>query len=57
LSGAVVGALLLGILEVILTGIEGIGSGLAPVVIFFITLVFLILRPQGIAGKIIQEKV
>jgi len=57
LSGAVVGALLLGILEVILTGIEGIGSGLAPVVIFFITLIFLILRPQGIAGKIIQEKV
>jgi len=57
LSGAVVGALLLGILEVILTGIEGIGSGLAPVVIFLITLVFLILRPQGIAGKIIQEKV
>lgn len=57
LSGAVVGALLLGILEVTLTGIEGIGSGLAPVVIFVITLVFLILRPQGIAGRIIQEKV
>ncbi|MFQ3619946.1 MAG: branched-chain amino acid ABC transporter permease [Spirochaetales bacterium] len=57
LSGAVIGALLLGLLEVLLTGVEGIGSGLAPVVIFFITLVFLILRPQGIAGKIIQEKV
>lgn len=57
LSGAVIGALLLGLLEVFLTGVEGIGSGLAPVVIFLITLVFLILRPQGIAGKIIQEKV
>jgi len=57
LSGAVMGAILLGLLEVFLTGVEGIGSGLAPVVIFLITLVFLILRPQGIAGKIIQEKV
>lgn len=56
LAGAVVGALLLGLLEVGLTSIDGIGSGLAPVVVFVITLVFLILRPQGIAGKIIQEK-
>jgi branched-chain amino acid transport system permease protein len=56
LAGAVIGAILLGLLEVALTSISGIGSGLSPVVIFLVTLVFLILRPQGIAGRIIQEK-
>lgn len=56
IAGAVIGALLLGILEVALTGIDFIGSGLAPVVIFIIIIIFLIVRPQGIAGIIIQEK-
>ena len=56
MAGAVIGALLLGILEVALTGIDFIGSGLAPVVIFIIIIIFLIVRPQGIAGIIIQEK-
>ncbi|QSX09217.1 branched-chain amino acid ABC transporter permease [Alkalibacter rhizosphaerae] len=56
ISGAVIGALLLGIMEVTLTSIGFIGSGLAPVVIFVIMLVFLIVRPQGIAGIIIHEK-
>jgi branched-chain amino acid transport system permease protein len=54
--GAVLGAVLLGILEVSLTSVGFIGAGLSPVVIFVITLVFLILRPQGIAGMIISEK-
>jgi branched-chain amino acid transport system permease protein len=44
------------LLEVGLASVDGIGSGLAPVVVFLVTLVFLILRPQGIAGRIIQEK-
>lgn len=57
IAGAVIGAILLGILEVALTGIDFIGSGLAPVVIFIIIIIFLIVRPQGIAGIIIQEKV
>lgn len=56
IAGAVIGAILLGILEVALTGIDFIGSGLAPVVIFIIIIIFLIVRPQGIAGIIIQEK-
>jgi branched-chain amino acid transport system permease protein len=56
IAGAVIGAILLGLLEVGLTSVDGIGSGLAPVVVFLVTLVFLILRPQGIAGRIIQEK-
>ncbi len=57
IAGAVIGAFLLGITEVILTNINGIGSSLTPVVTFFIMIVFLLVRPQGIAGKIIKEKV
>lgn len=56
ISGAVAGAILLGVLEVFLIGIDFIGSGLAPVFIFLIMLVFLIVRPQGIAGITVQEK-
>ncbi len=55
--GAVIGALLLGLVEILLIGVPFIGSGLSPVVIFVILLVFLILRPQGIAGTVIKEKV
>lgn len=55
-AGAVIGAILLGVVEVGLTGIDTIGSGLSPVVIFIIIIVFLIVRPQGIAGIIIHEK-
>jgi branched-chain amino acid transport system permease protein len=54
--GAVIGAILLGLVETLLVGIGFIGSGLAPVVIFAVMLVFLILRPQGIAGIIVHEK-
>lgn len=54
LSGAVLGAFILGIIEVLL--ISFIGAGLSPVVIFVITLVFLIIRPEGIAGTIVSEK-
>ena len=56
IAGAVIGAFILGMLEVGLINIDGIGSGLAPVVIFFVMIVFLLVRPQGIAGKIIREK-
>lgn len=54
--GAVVGAVLLGLIEVLLIGVPFIGSGLSPVVIFLLLLVFLIVRPQGIAGILIKEK-
>ncbi|MFP4303052.1 MAG: branched-chain amino acid ABC transporter permease [Alkalispirochaetaceae bacterium] len=54
--GAVVGAVLLGLIEVLLIGVPFIGSGLSPVVTFVILLVFLIVRPQGIAGILIKEK-
>lgn len=54
LSGAVIGAFLLGITEILL--IATIGSSLSPVIIFVITLVFLMVRPRGISGIIIPEK-
>ncbi|GAA4296620.1 branched-chain amino acid ABC transporter permease [Anaerocolumna aminovalerica] len=54
ISGAVFGAVLLGLLETIL--IFFIGSGYAPVATFLIMILFLFIRPQGIAGKSVQEK-
>ncbi len=54
LPGAVIGAMLLGIMETTL--ISTVGSGYAPVFTFLIMLVFLLLRPRGIAGSNIQEK-
>ena len=54
IEGAVIGAVLLGVVEIFLIGL--VGAGLAPVFVFFIMLVFLLLRPRGIAGVIVQEK-
>lgn len=52
--GAVAGAILLGLTETLL--INYIGSGFTPVITFVIMLVFLLVRPRGIAGSNIQEK-
>lgn len=52
--GATLGALLLGILEVVL--VVYLGAGLSPVVLFVIFLIFLLIRPQGIAGQYATEK-
>ena len=54
ITGAVIGAILLGLLETVL--IYFIGSGYSPVVVFLVMIVFLFLRPQGIAGSNVQEK-
>jgi branched-chain amino acid transport system permease protein len=54
ISGAMIGAALLGLTETLL--INFVGSGYSPVFVFLIMLVFLLLRPQGIAGSNIQEK-
>ena len=54
ISGALIGAVLLGIVEIFL--IDLVGAGWSPVVIFVIMLVFLLLRPRGISGVIVQEK-
>ena len=52
--GAVIGALMLGIVENIL--IYFVGSGWAPVGTFAIMLVFLLIRPQGLFGVLVQDK-
>lgn len=54
LTGAVVGALLLGVAETLLLSV--LGSGYSTIAVFAIMLVFLLLRPQGIAGSNVQEK-
>jgi branched-chain amino acid transport system permease protein len=54
LSGAIIGAVLLGFLETILLYV--VGSGYSPICIFIIMLIFLLVRPRGIAGSNIQEK-
>ncbi|MDD4083104.1 MAG: branched-chain amino acid ABC transporter permease [Sphaerochaetaceae bacterium] len=52
--GAIIGAFLLGIIETVF--IYLVGSGYAPVFTFLIMLIFLLVRPRGIAGSNIQEK-
>lgn len=54
ITGAMIGAVLLGVLEVTL--IAMVGAGLAPVFVFIVMLVFLLVRPRGISGVIVQEK-
>lgn len=54
ISGALIGAVLLGVVEIFLIGV--VGAGWAPVFIFVVMLVFLLLRPRGISGVIVQEK-
>ncbi len=54
LTGAVIGAVLLGVVETILLSL--LGSGYSTIATFAIMLVFLLFRPQGIAGSNVQEK-
>jgi branched-chain amino acid transport system permease protein len=55
LGGAIFAAVMLGLTEMILT--YYIGAIATPLVLFAIMLLFLFVRPQGVAGKIVQEKV
>ncbi len=54
IHGAVIGAVFLGVLEIFF--ISWVGAGWAPVFIFVVMLAFLLVRPRGIAGVIVQEK-
>ena len=54
LTGAVIGAVLLGILETVLLSV--LGSGYSTIATFAVMLLFLLIRPQGIAGSNVQEK-
>lgn len=54
LKGVAMAAIALGVFEVFL--VATIGSGLAPVVIFLLMVVFLLVRPQGFAGVSFMDK-
>lgn len=54
LEGAVLGAFILGLVEVYL--VSTMGAGLSMVFIFVLTLLFLMVRPQGIAGNVVRDK-
>ncbi|MGC8787955.1 MAG: branched-chain amino acid ABC transporter permease, partial [Anaerolineae bacterium] len=54
LNGALFAALILGVVETAFSVI--LGTSLAPVGTFFFVLIFLFLRPQGIAGVFAVEK-
>jgi branched-chain amino acid transport system permease protein len=54
LSGAIIGAVILGFIETLC--IHFAGSVYTPIITFVIMLVFLLVRPRGIAGSNIQEK-
>ncbi len=55
LSGAIIAAIALGIVEIFLN--YTIGSLSTPIVLFGIMLVFLAVRPEGISGKFAKDKV
>lgn len=55
ISGALYGGILLGIAEVFLTNF--VGASLMPVFTFLFSVIFLLVRPQGICGKFTMEKV
>lgn len=54
LGGAIFAAILLGVVEIL--SVYYIGAEVAPVILFGIMLVFLLVRPQGIAGRFAQDK-
>ena len=55
ISGALYGGMLLGLAEVLLTNF--VGASLMPVFTFLLSIILLIVRPQGICGKFTLEKV
>ena len=55
LSGAIPAAIILGVVEMVLT--YWLGSLSTPIILFGIMLVFLAVRPEGIAGKFAKDKV
>lgn len=55
ISGALYGGLLLGVMEIFITNFAG--SSLQPAFTLLFVILFLILRPQGISGKFVKEKV
>ena len=55
LGGAIIAAIFLGVIEIYIT--YYLGSLSTPIVTFGLMLIFLAVRPVGVAGKFAQEKV
>ena len=55
LSGAIAAAIILGVVEIFLT--YYLGSLSTPIILFGVMLVFLAVRPEGIAGRFAKDKV
>ncbi len=55
LSGAIIAAIFLGIIEIFLT--YYLGSLSTPIILFGVMLIFLAIRPEGIAGRFAKDKV
>ena len=55
ISGALYGGIMLGLLETFFN--NAFGAGLVPVFSFVFSMIFLLVRPQGIAGKYVIDKV
>ena len=55
LPGAVVGSIILGLAEMLTAGF--ISSQLRDLVVFFFLVITLLVRPQGLFGKDVGEKV
>ena len=53
-TGAIFGALILGVLEVLVAGY--VSTGLRDLVTFSLLIVVLIIRPNGLMGKLVEEK-
>jgi len=57
ISGAMVGGILLGLLETFGVALLGIPYGLRDTIAFVVLIIILLLKPEGILGKAEKEKV
>lgn len=55
LSGAIYGGLLIGLLETFSNAY--LNSAISPAITFSVLVVLLLLRPQGLAGRLVEEKI
>lgn len=55
LSGAIYGGLLIGLLEVFSNAY--LNSAISPAITFSLLVMILLLRPQGLAGRLVEEKI
>jgi branched-chain amino acid transport system permease protein len=54
--GAIVGGLMIGVAAGVLAGVHGIGPNLATPVMLGLVIVVLLLRPQGLFGRVVARK-